>query len=89
MKEYLKLSLFISTFGFLKEMRPSEPFIIPYITGNYTFDVTEDQVNREVFPVGTYSYLAQIVLVFLIADLLRFTKNLLDLNIGLFILNYF
>ena len=72
MQEYLKLSIIISIFGFFKELRPSEPFLVPFLTGNFTFDVTEDQVNREIFPVSTYSYLTQLFFVFLVADLLRY-----------------
>lgn len=30
------------------------------------------QVNQQIYPVGTYSYLAQLVVVFLVTDLLRY-----------------
>lgn len=29
------------------------------------------QVNRDVYPVGTYSYAAQLIIVFLVTDFLR------------------
>jgi solute carrier family 19 (thiamine transporter), member 2/3 len=70
MEQWLKISLLLCTFGFLKEIRPSEPFITNFITGEWR-NITDEQVNREIFPVGTYSYLAQLVIVFLITDFLR------------------
>lgn len=41
MEKWMKLSLMICTFGCLKEIRPSEPFITEYLTGhwkNFTAD---------------------------------------------------
>lgn len=70
MQEYLKISLILSTFGFLKESRPSEPFITDFLV-EYK-PVTNEQINQEVFPIGTYSYLTQAVIIFLITDLLRY-----------------
>lgn len=70
MKEYLKFSLALCTFGFFKEFRPTEPFIVDYYTTNK--NVTLEDVNQRIFPVNTYSYLAQIAIVFLITDYLRF-----------------
>lgn len=70
MQEYLKISLIISTFGLLKETRPSEPFLT-----NFLIDfknLTNEQLNQEIYPIGGYSYLAQLVIIFLITDLLRY-----------------
>lgn len=33
--------------------------------------ITKFQVNRYVFPIGTYSYAAQLVIIFLITDFLK------------------
>jgi thiamine transporter 2/3 len=30
------------------------------------------QVNQDIFPIGTYSYLAELVVVFLVTDFLRY-----------------
>jgi hypothetical protein len=35
MEIWLKLSILLCVFGFVKEFRPSEPFIIPYLTGEW------------------------------------------------------
>jgi len=70
MELWLKLSILLCVFGFMKEFRPSEPFIIPYLTGewkNFT-----DQDIEVIFATGTYIYLAQLVFVFLVTDLLRY-----------------
>lgn len=52
-------------------MRPSEPFVIEFLSGEWR-NVTAEQVNRELYPIGTYSYLGQLVIVFLVTDILRY-----------------
>lgn len=69
MKDYLKISLAISAFGLLKEFRPSESFITDFLVDFR--NVTAEQINQEIFPIGTYSYLAQLVIIFLVTDFLR------------------
>uniref|UniRef100_A0A1A9VU41 Uncharacterized protein n=1 Tax=Glossina austeni TaxID=7395 RepID=A0A1A9VU41_GLOAU len=71
MKEWLKISCILCLFGFLREVRPSESFITEFLLGPWR-NITQDEVNREIYPVGTYSYLAQLVVVFLITDFLRY-----------------
>ncbi|XP_026482359.1 thiamine transporter 1-like [Ctenocephalides felis] len=71
MEPWLKISVLLSVFGFIKEIRPSEPFISNYILGEWR-NITEEQLSQDVYPVGTYSYLAQLVLVFLITDFFRY-----------------
>lgn len=39
----MKISLLLCTFGFLKELRPSEPFIVDFLTGPWR-NVTADEV---------------------------------------------
>lgn len=70
MQEYFKISLILSTFGLLKETRPSEPFITDFIVDFK--NITAEQINQDIFPIGTYSYLAQLVIIFLVTDLLRY-----------------
>lgn len=69
--KWITISLLLSVFGFLKEIRPSEPFIYEFLIGQWR-NITEEQVNQQVYPVGTYSYLGLLVLVFLITDLCRY-----------------
>lgn len=71
MQTWLRISLLLCTFGFFREMRPSEPFVVEYLTGPDR-NVTVEELNREVYPFGTYSVLVQLVLIFLITDILRY-----------------
>lgn len=69
MENWLRISLLLSIFGFLREIRPSEPFITDFLTDFK--NVTLNEVLRDVYPVGTYSYMIQAVIAFLITDYLR------------------
>jgi thiamine transporter 2/3 len=70
MKEWIKVSIVVCVYGFFHELRPSEPFVTEFLSGEWR-DIPPEQINREVYPVGTYSYLGFLVLVFLITDILR------------------
>ena len=61
----------ICCYGFFKEMKPSEPFLTPYLNGTYKHLSAED-LTSEVYPMWTYSYLLVLFIVFLITDLLRY-----------------
>ncbi|XP_078677937.1 thiamine transporter 1-like [Branchiostoma floridae x Branchiostoma belcheri] len=63
--------LLLCFYGFFKEMRPSEPFLTPYLKGPDK-NLTEEQVDNQIYPVWTYSYLACLLLVFLVTDFLRY-----------------
>ncbi|CRK99036.1 CLUMA_CG012176, isoform A [Clunio marinus] len=71
MKDWLKISLALCTFGFFREFRPSEPFVTEFLSGEWR-NITSDQLNREVYPIGTYATLGLLVIVFLITDILRY-----------------
>lgn len=92
MKEWIKISLILCTFGFFRELRPSEPFVTEFLSNGTWWNVSSEQVNREIYPLGTYSYLVELCVVFLITDILRFVveismnKFLKDFNV--FIYNF-
>ncbi|KAL0895427.1 hypothetical protein ABMA27_011550 [Loxostege sticticalis] len=71
MQAWLRVTLILCLFGTLREIRPSEPFVTEFLLGKWR-NITEEQLNQQVYPVGTYSYLAQLVVIFLITDFLRF-----------------
>ncbi|XP_034488866.1 thiamine transporter 2 [Drosophila innubila] len=71
MKEWLKISCLLCVFGFVREIRPSEPYVTEYLLGPWR-NITNEQLTRDVYPVGTYSHLVQLVFVFLITDFLRY-----------------
>ena len=59
-------------YGFLKELRPSEPFLTEYLINANGPNVTLAEAYYDVYPVWTYSYLAILILVFLLTDFLRY-----------------
>uniref|UniRef100_A0A1L8DE13 Putative micronutrient transporter folate transporter family n=1 Tax=Nyssomyia neivai TaxID=330878 RepID=A0A1L8DE13_9DIPT len=81
MQKWLRISLLLCIFGFLKEIRPSEPFVTDFLLGNWR-NITEEQVNRDVYPVGTYSYAAQLIIVFLITDFLKYKPLIVTLGLA-------
>ncbi|XP_025073603.1 thiamine transporter 1-like [Pogonomyrmex barbatus] len=68
---WLKISCILCLFGCFKEFRPSESFVTDYLTGSWK-NFTADEVNQQIYPVSTYSYLATLVLIFLITDFVRY-----------------
>lgn len=79
MNNWLLISLVLCMFGFLKELRPSEPFIYEFLIGEWR-NITADQVNQVVYPTGTYSYLVLLIVVFLITDLSRYKPLIMFLG---------
>ncbi|GAB1864141.1 Thiamine transporter 2 [Camponotus japonicus] len=67
---WVKISCILCMFGCFKDFRPSEPFVTDYLTEWKHFD--PEQVNRDIFPVSTYSYLATLIVVFLVTDFVRY-----------------
>ncbi|XP_063967276.1 thiamine transporter 2-like [Lytechinus pictus] len=69
-RNWLIPTALLCSYGFLKEVRPSEPFLTPYLRGDK--NLTEQQVDNEVYPVWTYTYMVALVFVFVLTDLLRY-----------------
>jgi len=69
--DWKKTTLILCSYGFFKEIRPSEPFLTEYLIGNST-GLSAEQVYQDVYPIWTYSYLAVLVIVFLFTDLARY-----------------
>lgn len=66
---WMWVSLLLCVFGFFREIRPSEPFSIEFFIS--WRNLTNEDLTQYVYPVGTYSFLAQLIIVFLITDMLR------------------
>lgn len=69
--EWKLVAALLAGYGFLKEIRPSEPYITPFLTGPDK-NFTDEQVNQQIFPVSTYAMLALLVVIFLVTDFLRY-----------------
>lgn len=50
METWKKTSLLLCVFGFLKEFRPSEPYITPYLEGP-PMNFTDEQVPRPYYTI--------------------------------------
>lgn len=68
---WIKASIFLCLCGFFKAMKPSEPFLTPYLKAP-PINLTEEQLDNQVYPVWTYSYLVALLFVFLFTDFLRY-----------------
>ncbi|XP_034665942.1 thiamine transporter 1 [Drosophila subobscura] len=79
MKEWLKISCLLCVFGCVREIRPSEPYVTEFLLGPWR-NITETQLTHDVYPVGTYSYLVQLVFVFLITDFLRYKPLIITIG---------
>ncbi|NXF71184.1 S19A3 protein, partial [Sclerurus mexicanus] len=77
-------TLILCLYGFFYMMKPSEPFLTPYLTGPDK-NLTTDEVTNQIFPVWTYSYLALLVPVFLLTDYVRYKPVLLLQGISLIV----
>ncbi|CAG9530365.1 unnamed protein product [Cercopithifilaria johnstoni] len=67
-------------YGFLKDFKPGEPFLFKYQT-NF-LNLTETQLNGEIYPYWTYSYLITLIPIFLLTDLLLYKPILILESIG-------
>ncbi|KAL6263321.1 hypothetical protein P5V15_006119 [Pogonomyrmex californicus] len=67
---WVKISCILCMFGCFKDFRPSESFVTDYLTGWKNF--TASEVNHEIYPVTTYSYLSTLIIMFLITDFIRY-----------------
>ncbi|CAO2625204.1 Thiamine transporter 2 [Lemmus lemmus] len=64
-------TVILCLFGFFSMFRPSESFLIPFLS-EPSKNLTETEMTNEVLPVWTYSYLAMLPPVFVLTDYLRY-----------------
>ncbi|KAM7105986.1 thiamine transporter 2 isoform 1-T2 [Molossus nigricans] len=69
-------TVILCLFGFFSMMRPSEPFLIPYLSGPDK-NLTTTEMTNEIFPVWTYSYLVLLLPVFILTDYVRYKPVIL------------
>ncbi|XP_055480672.1 thiamine transporter 1 [Psammomys obesus] len=74
----------LCAYGFFANLRPSEPFLTPYLLGRDK-NLTERQVFNEIYPVWTYSYLVLLFPVFLATDYLRYKPVILLQGLSLIV----
>ncbi|KAI5281451.1 thiamine transporter 2 isoform X1 [Manis pentadactyla] len=64
-------TVILCLFGFFSMLKPSEPFLIPYLSGPDK-NLTSAEITNEIFPVWTYSYLVLLLPVFILTDYIRY-----------------
>ena len=69
---WVYITSLLCLYGFLKELRPSEPFLTEYLINPSWANVTLAEAYYDVYPIWTYSYLVILVAVFLLTDFLRY-----------------
>lgn len=71
MEDWVKLSLFLCTFGILREFRPSEPYVTKYLN-NPPMNFTLQDIYTDIYPVSTYSTMILTIIILLCTDALRY-----------------
>lgn len=69
-------TIIVCIFGFFKDLRPSEAYLTAYLTGPWK-NLTETDVDNQVYPWWTYSYLIWLVPMFLLTDYFRYKPILI------------
>ncbi|XP_027445933.2 thiamine transporter 2-like isoform X1 [Zalophus californianus] len=71
-------------FGFFSMMKPSEPFVVPYLAGPDK-NISLSMITNEIFPIWTYSYLVLLLPVFILTDYVRYKPVIILQGISLII----
>ncbi|EDV21210.1 uncharacterized protein TRIADDRAFT_50830 [Trichoplax adhaerens] len=69
-QSWVKVTITLCLYGFFKEMKPSEPFLTPFLKG-LSNNLTENDLEQ-IYPVWTYSYLGMLAIALLVTDLARY-----------------
>ena len=75
MENWKTITALLCIYGFFYELRPSEPFVTEFLSSHQWRNLTTEQILQDVYPWATYAYLVQLVIVFLITDMLRCYKQ--------------
>lgn len=68
---WIKPTIMLCSYGFFKDMKPSEAFLTPYLKGPHQ-NISSKALSDEVYPVSTYSYLIFLFLVLMTTEILRY-----------------
>ncbi|KHN74186.1 Folate-like transporter 2 [Toxocara canis] len=74
------IAVLLVLYGFSKDFKPGEPFLFKYQTE--FLNLTEQQLNGEIYPYWTYSYLITLIPIFLLTDILLYKPILILESIG-------
>ena len=68
---WIKPTIVLCSYGFFKDMKPSEAFLTPYLNSTYQ-NISRKDISDEIYPVSTYSYLVFLFVVLMSTDFLRY-----------------
>ena len=71
MEQWKRIAILLCLYGFFKEYRPSEAFLTPFLKGPEFKNLTENEVNNQIYPVSTYATLVCLAFVLLFSDAVR------------------
>ncbi|KAL3848032.1 hypothetical protein ACJMK2_018915, partial [Sinanodonta woodiana] len=74
---WVLLTTITCSFGFFKNLRPSEAYLTPYLTDPLWKNLTVEEVDNEIYPWWTYSCLLWLIPVFLLTDYFRYKPILI------------
>lgn len=71
----------ICLYGFFTYIKPSEPYVTPFLMGAEK-NFTEEEVVNQIYPVWSYSYTAFLIPIFLLTDYLRYKPIIMLQGVG-------
>nr|CAB3266126.1 thiamine transporter 1-like [Phallusia mammillata] len=77
----MKPTALLCSYGFFTYVKPSEPFLTPYLQGPQK-NLTEEEVVNAIYPVWIYSYLALLLPVFLLTDYVKYKPVIILQSLG-------
>uniref|UniRef100_H2XQC9 Major facilitator superfamily (MFS) profile domain-containing protein n=2 Tax=Ciona intestinalis TaxID=7719 RepID=H2XQC9_CIOIN len=80
-RSWLKPTVLLCVYGIFSYMKPSEPFLTPYLMG-LSKNFTEFEVVNEIYPVWTYAYVCFLLPVFLLTDYVKYKPVILMQGLG-------
>ncbi|CEF68397.1 Reduced folate carrier family and Major facilitator superfamily domain, general substrate transporter-containing protein [Strongyloides ratti] len=70
MKWYIITAFLLTSYGFLKEFRPTEPYLYDYEI--HVQNLSDSDLNNKIYPWSTYSYMIFLIPVFFFTDVLLY-----------------
>ncbi|VDK50776.1 unnamed protein product [Anisakis simplex] len=78
--KWSSIAILLVFYGFSKDFKPGEPFLFKYQAE--FLNLTEHQLNGEIYPYWTYFYLFSLIPIFLLTDILLYKPILILESIG-------
>ncbi|XP_077971124.1 thiamine transporter 2-like isoform X1 [Styela clava] len=70
-RSWLGPTILLCSYGFFTYIKPSEPYITPFLMGPHK-NLSAEEIVNQIYPVWSYSYTVFLVPIFLLTDYLRY-----------------